>query len=403
MVLRLEAQAVAANIEIQGLRDERSALQNQVDLLISDIESLKKTNKVQKNEIKQLTNENDKLRREISKCTGLRRFTESAPNSPVSDENTTDSTHKSDNAKCERYDELRIKLIAITDSLLGALDDQPPEDFTTVRHKRRAVSSRNQATSIPNEPQPRRHGGPVATGGPPEAQASSATPLPEPTTWSRPTTAPQPIPVVEIGAAARNASTYQHEESPTRPAEEPISTRSREPETVIIGTSLVRGLGPKLHALGVNATCFAYPGADIPTIQSRINSILPLGANPKRVMLQVAGNDAVKQPAGRIVARYEALIRDIRKRCPKATIILSKIPPRKGSGQTMAIINEINSHLDTFSHQLPDVSSIDVCPTALYHFKRDCTHFNTRGSNHYASNLARYLTNFPLTLLRPTM
>ena len=151
---------------------------------MSDIESLKKTNKVQKNEIKPLTNENDKLRREISKCTGLRRFTESAPNFPVSDENTTAGTHKSDNAKCESYDELRIKLIPITDSLLGALDDQPPKDFTTVRHKRRAVSKWDQATSIPNEPQQCRHIAP-ATDGLPEAQASSATPLPEPTTWSR--------------------------------------------------------------------------------------------------------------------------------------------------------------------------------------------------------------------------
>ena len=148
---------------------------------------------------------------------------------------------------------------------------------------------------------------------------------------------------------------------------------------------------------------FAYPGADIPTIQSRINSILPPGANPKRLMFQVAGNDVVKQPAGRIIARYEALIRDIRKRYLKATIILSKIPPRKASAQTMAIINEINSHLDIFSHQLPDVNSVDVCPTALYHFKRDCTHFNTRGLNYYATNLARYLTNFLLTVLRPTM
>ena len=81
LVLRLEAQAVAANIEIQGLRDERSALQNKKELLMWDIESLKKTHKAQKNEIKQLTNENDKLRRAISKCIGLSRLTESAPNS----------------------------------------------------------------------------------------------------------------------------------------------------------------------------------------------------------------------------------------------------------------------------------------------------------------------------------
>ena len=62
---------------------------------------IEKTNKVQKNEIKQLTNENDKLRRDIHRHTGLCRFTEPTPNSSVSDEITTAGTHKSDGAKCQ--------------------------------------------------------------------------------------------------------------------------------------------------------------------------------------------------------------------------------------------------------------------------------------------------------------
>ena len=400
-VLRLEARIVAADIEIQGLRDERIALNNQVELLMLEIDSFKKTDKVQKNEIKKLTNDNDKLRRENSKYNGMRRYTEPVQHPSVSTESTP--VHVSDHSKCMKYDELRSKLISITDSLLGALaDDHAADDFQTVRHKGRASPRRGQATSLSHEEHRRRDATPVADG-PPASQASGVTSFPKPTTRPRPAAAPLPIPVVEIGAAARNASANQRQETSSRPVGEPTTTRSREPETIIIGTSLVRGLGPKLHALGVNATCFSYAGADIPTIQSRISSILPTGTNPNRVILQVAGNDAAKQPTGRIVARYEALVRDVRKRCPQAEIILSKIPPRKGSGKMMATINEVNSHLDKFSVQFTKVSAIDVCPTSLYHFKRDCTHFNMHGLNHYANNLTNYLTNFPSVLLMPIM
>ena len=51
-VLRLEARVLATNIELQGVSAERAALQQQVELLLSEIDSLKKVDKTQKNEIK---------------------------------------------------------------------------------------------------------------------------------------------------------------------------------------------------------------------------------------------------------------------------------------------------------------------------------------------------------------
>ena len=53
-VLRLETRVLAANIELQGVSAERVALQQQVELLISEIDSLKKVDKTQKNETKRL-------------------------------------------------------------------------------------------------------------------------------------------------------------------------------------------------------------------------------------------------------------------------------------------------------------------------------------------------------------
>ena len=95
-----------------------------------------------------------------------------------------------------------------------------------------------------------------------------------------------------------------------------------------------------------------------------------------------------------ILARYESLIRDISSKCPDASIILCKVPPRKGTAKTISTINEINSHLDVFAERLHNVSVVDVCLRSVHHFKKDGTHFNRLGLNHYAQQLAGVLGNF---------
>ena len=126
---------------------------------------------MQKNEIKKLTNDNDKLRRENSKYNGMRRYAEPVQRPSVS----TESAPVSDHSKCMKYDELRSKLISITDSLLGALaDDHAADEFQTVRHKVRASPGWGQATSLSHEEHRRRDATPVADG-PPASQASGVT------------------------------------------------------------------------------------------------------------------------------------------------------------------------------------------------------------------------------------
>ena len=46
IILRLEAKLLATNIEIQAEINERISLQNQVELLMSEIDTLKKTDKI---------------------------------------------------------------------------------------------------------------------------------------------------------------------------------------------------------------------------------------------------------------------------------------------------------------------------------------------------------------------
>ena len=62
-IVRIKANLVATNLELQCKQDECLALQNQVDILMQEIDSYKKTDKNQKNEVERLTNENDRLRK----------------------------------------------------------------------------------------------------------------------------------------------------------------------------------------------------------------------------------------------------------------------------------------------------------------------------------------------------
>ena len=137
-----------------------------------------------------------------------------------------------------------------------------------------------------------------------------------------------------------------------------------------------------------------YRGADIPTIQSRVQHIISPGINPNCIVIQVGGNDATKQPANSIISRYESLIRNIRHRCPDAKIVLSKVPPRRGNARTLTNISEINVSINKFANTMKNVCSVSVCPTSVLHFKKDCTHLNTSGMDLYARNLSVQLRFF---------
>ena len=411
-MLRLEARVLAANIELQGVSNERAALQQQIDLLMTEIDKFKKLDKTQKFEIKRLNNENDRLKKDISKYSGMRRYTHRDTQSPVVDNSLRNDA---DRAECNSCNMLRSKLIGVTDSLVTALDEHAASDFTVVTHRRRG-----QTGHAPSNPcteashQSRTHTtnktvqpsfASVVTSRSSTAAPISPRPLSQRPAASSP---PRPIPVIEIGAAARHRDAIQggtaahSERSPMHPVTKPTVHRDSS-DTIIIGTSLISGLGPMLHRQGIPVTSFMYRGADIPTIQGRISSILPPGATPKRIILQVAGNDVTKHSADKVAACYDALINSIKIRYPQAQIILSKVPPRRGTPQTMPSINEINRRIDAFSDKIHNVFSIDVCPSALYHFKKDCTHFNAAGLKYYANGIGNVLRNFHRQQQTPTL
>ena len=402
LILRLEAKLLSTNIELQAEKNERIALNNQVELLMCEIDSLKKNDRNQKNELKKMINENDKLRKDISRFSGVRKYAEKNIEGTMS-ARCERSTQTDDKELHARYTVLKSKLVNITDSLLTALDDGDNDGFTTVSRGRHATSSlgtsghNNSPARPPTPSEPHR---PTPVPRPQMGHCQSQQTLPQRDTSVGHDLQPQRqrIPVVEIGAAARNAArtnggtTNPPVPSSLGPSSSPPTDHSD--YAIIIGSSLVNGLGTKLHSMGISATSYMYRGADIPTIQSRVPYILKPGINPRYVVLQVAGNDATKQDSNRILARYETLIRDIRRRCPSATIVLCNVPPRRGTAKTIFTINDINSGLNVFADRLPNVLAVDVCPRAVHHFRKDCTHFNRHGLEYYAQQLEGVLRNF---------
>ena len=319
-IVRLESKLVASEIELQGERDERIAHQNQIELLMSEIDKMKKIDKNQKCEIRKLVNENDKLKKDVSKFSGIRKYT----NLQRSGNDNSTQTENTDDVKLGKYESLKSKLVAITDSLLSTLDEDD-QGFNVIYNPMhteprscthaplpsaqvaQAASSAQVAQATPSTQVAQAASSAQVAQAAPSAQVAQAAPSaqvaqaapstqvaqkcsvratqpchPAPVTQSRsyaqathsqsrlqrphqlssrrtqgspPDSStqaspsrgqqPQPIPVVQIGAAARHAQVS----SPAAPS-------PGGPETIVIGTSLVNGLGSRLHARSVNATCY---------------------------------------------------------------------------------------------------------------------------------------------------
>ena len=73
----LEAQLLDVQNKLQTMFATNQSITAQNDLLNAEIEQYRKTIKDQKSQIKKVTNENDNLRREISKCKGIRKYVQS--------------------------------------------------------------------------------------------------------------------------------------------------------------------------------------------------------------------------------------------------------------------------------------------------------------------------------------
>ena len=172
------------------------------------------------------------------------------------------------------------------------------------------------------------------------------------------------------------------------------SSRSVLPETIVLATSLTRGRDPKLNALGTNATCYTNPGAKIADICSRIPHILRSDNLPRCVVLQCGGNDVDNQSSYEVTREYDCLIGDIQQRCPRASIILIKIPPRRHNKDVLNKISPVNTYLQHRVSEGDGVNTIDVCPHDPAMFRKNLVHFNVKGSRIFAKQMYTELLIF---------
>ena len=225
----------------------------------------------------------------------------------------------------------------------------------------------------------------------------------------------QPIPVI-TGVGKSDMVPARPSEKDPSSSPQPSSYRTRNieadtesqrqrstTETYVISTSLTRGLGTRLRKHGIDGTVFAYPGATIPHIRSRLKHILSPHQQPREIVLQCGGNDLESQAADKVTHQYNCLIEDVRKYCPKSIIITSKVPPRGRKPSTLRKIDSLNAHLANKSDRDTKITNLDVCPSMPVYFSRDQVHFNNRGANMYAKNFAQSLVNFSWYRMREIM
>lgn len=370
---------------------ETARLCNHVEILESEIDRFKKVQNAQTAEIKRLTSENDKLRRELSRRHGIRKFVTTIGD----DEGGQNNPEDGERLASEELNLARVKLQSLKEhmkdiagSMLEVLDEGQQGPFTLVSSRRR---KRNRSVDPATNSQTQ-----------PAAAVEQCLGM--------------PIPVLQVGSTISDRTDgTQGRESYSDVCRKVPAQRRRvgaagdktsnknygtRTQTVVIGSSLVRGLGPELAAQGVNATCYTYPGATIPVIRKRVGHILTERHQPRQIVLQCGGNDLEAVPTDRVVSQYDALIREIRQRCPSATIVLSKIPLRKHNVELHRKIDMLNTYLENRGKRGDGVIYVTVTSDSLAHFKHDLVHFNTTGVKVFGRRLAACLKNFHWSNMR---
>lgn len=374
-LIELEAQLMAAQLQLEDERDASSRFKSHIELLEGEIDTYKKSQVSNKNEIKKLMTTNDNLRRELSRVQGIRRFTDAQSHStvPAPEDDICDSLRDELDITKVKLKSLKEHVMSITASMISALENEDGlgdtgEPFQVVTNERRTRTAKTRPQAGAKPPPAPSH----------QQQNQRGKPI-------------------EVVIDTRDTSQRNNTGSRALYSDVVTNRRRLTPDTVIIGTSLTRGVGSRLQQHGVDAVCFTYPGCELPHIRSRVPHVLPSNSKPKHVILQCGGNDLERQPADKVVHQYNCLVKEVRSRCPSAMITLSKIPPRRDNPATLNKIAMVNTYLENMGKRGNGVTCVEACPKAPHHFKSDKVHFNKEGTELYASNIVDHLGNFHWT------
>ena len=227
---------------------------------------MKTTLNKQKSDIKRLSRDNDSLRREISRVTGIRKFTDD-----VSRNNAMARTESEAQTKLAEF---RETVTNIASSLIEALDyssaQEPDSDRVSSSVPQDNFQSNSMAKTYTQAVLSRSPRVACATTDQHFAGAHKTASRQRPSTTapisntppSNPSQLGQPIPVVTLGARRQQAAAPAQADVDRGDV---INTPQRHPShhrpssgcgTAVIGTSLVNGLGQRMHRRGISATTF---------------------------------------------------------------------------------------------------------------------------------------------------
>jgi hypothetical protein len=180
-----------------------------------------------------------------------------------------------------------------------------------------------------------------------------------------------------------------------------VEKTSIKKEVIVIGTSLVRGVGLKLNDDNLDVLTYTNAGCSINHIHPRIKHMVPPNFDGS-LLFQIGGNDCSNNDSEHVINAYEVLLNDVKSFVPNAKIFVSAIPPRRGSDYLRYKIQNVNEFLHFRSTFDDNITFID-CPVfdQKLHFRNDGVHFSEYGRSIYVSNLRQSLIkNFQMVPLR---
>ena len=351
---------------------EINRYKNIIDLLNDDLTSATKLLDQFKKSNKRLTSENDKLKRDLSKKSGMRQFTTSETSTqtqsdpPTRLQDTADMSVAKFNSFCDHVSTIAKSLF---------------DDFS----KAKISTTPTQAeTTVPPSSSPSAGFQPVQSRKRPAPKTASAQSNPIPVIQVNTTRTPLPPTYAQVSSRSTGSRPPQR-----RPGQ---GARKRT-RTIILGTSLTDGLSSELNKHGISTTTHIYRGAKLDLIRERVPHIFPkdVRKQPDNILLLAGGNDAEETTVDLTINSYEGLVRDIRKVCPQAKIILSAIPPRKNNVTINKRIEKVNEYLSDRGQRNDFVEFVNVVPTESKLFTAKKVHFNSEGKSTFATSLKPFL------------
>ena len=164
-------------------------------------------------------------------------------------------------------------------------------------------------------------------------------------------------------------------------------------DVIVIGTSLVRGVGSLLNGDNLNVLTYTNAGCSIRHIAPRLKQMVPENYKGSLVF-QMGGNDCDSEKDSEFVVNaYDNFLNDVKMYVPDAHIFVSAIPPRRGSEYLNYKIRTVNEFLHFRATFDSKITFIDcILSNEKLHFSKDGVHFSPQGKALYVSNVKRVIS-----------